>query len=65
MYEELESEEVKANLVLVSNAIYDFRGVFFSGNWEELSTPLKVPPVKLQLKDENKPIICKYRRQSP
>ena len=39
--------------------------MFFSGNWEELSTPLKVPPVKLQLKDENKPIICKYRRQSP
>ena len=65
MREELSAEEVEENIKKIEDTIWSFRGVFFTGDWAELSEPLKMPPVKLQLVENYKPCIAKYRRQSP
>ena len=65
MTEELGEEGAKQLRIKVEEEAWAFRGIFFSGNWEEYKEPLRIPPIKLQTMETMPSVICKYRKISP
>ena len=65
MKEELGVEGAKELRGRVEAEAWAFRGIFFTGNWEEYKEPLRIPPIKLQTIENMPSVICKYRKISP